>query len=77
MSDLGLESQGTVSSHLLLAKTKVAPIKAISLPRLNLFGAVFVTDMLRSLLNELPFKVKNIYYWIDSIIVISSLKKRC
>ncbi|XP_017465091.1 PREDICTED: uncharacterized protein LOC108358328 isoform X2 [Rhagoletis zephyria] len=73
---LRVENHGTVSSHLLLAKTKVAPIKTISLPRLELCGAVLVVDMLRSLLSELPFKVENIFCWTDSTIVLSWLKKR-
>ncbi|XP_046803840.1 uncharacterized protein LOC124419256 [Lucilia cuprina] len=67
--------RGKIYSHLLTCKTKVAPIKSVTLPRLELCGAVLAADLLKAVLCEIDIPLNQVYCWTDSTIVLSWLKK--
>ncbi len=66
------EKDGVLESRLLMAKARAAPIKVVSIPRLELLGAVLATDLVSCLNSNLdqPFKKENIVYWTDSMNVL-------
>ena len=58
---------------LVTAKTRVAPIKPMSIPRLELCGAALLAKLLSSVRRTLQVPLTHVYAWSDSTIVLSWL----
>ena len=67
-------SPSEASSMLMLAKAKVAPIKTMTQPKLELCGAYLMAKLFHGLLNNLPNKPTLIHCWSDSQIVLAWLR---
>ncbi|XP_037821303.1 uncharacterized protein LOC119610239 [Lucilia sericata] len=67
--------KGQVYTHLLAAKTKVAPVKFVTLPRKELCGAELMARMFKSIRSQLDIGSNRVYMWTDSTIVLSWLQK--
>ena len=56
---------------LVMAKTKVAPIKRLTIPRLELCAAVLSARLLNHVAKILRVCMEKIYAWTDSLVVLS------
>ena len=58
------------SVRLVASKTKVAPLHSISIPHLELMGAVLGNRLANSVVNALSMETKSIIFWTDSANVL-------
>ncbi|XP_035230500.1 uncharacterized protein LOC118202424 [Stegodyphus dumicola] len=62
--------------RLVTSKSKVAPIKQVTIPRLELCAAVLFTKLMTRVISALKLNVNNVFFWSDSTIVLAWLKKK-
>jgi len=60
-------TRGQVHCQLLISKARVAPIKKVSIPRLELTAATIAVKLHRRLQDELDIKVDAVLFWTDSL----------
>ena len=64
------DKQGQVSSQLVMSRSRVAPIKTVSLPRLELLAAVVNARLLKYVAETLPIKMDSVVCWTDSMVAL-------
>ena len=68
-----LDSVDNVHVSLVISKTKVSPIRRLTIPRFELCGAVVVTRLLQHVKDVLEVPLSDVYAWTDSSIVLNWL----
>ena len=65
---------GNISTRFLCSKSRVAPLKRLSLPRLELCAAMLLADMYQASLRALKTIFNKVRLWTDFMIVLAWLK---
>ncbi len=65
------DSDGKITVSLLCSKSRVAPIKSVSLARLELCAAVLLVELTQKVVSSLKLSFDSVHFWSDSTIVLN------
>ena len=68
---------GTVGCTLVASRTRVAPLKKLTVVRLELQGAVLATRLAQSVSSSLSTAADKILFWTDSEVVLGYINNNC
>ncbi|XP_078364199.1 uncharacterized protein LOC144648546 [Oculina patagonica] len=71
-----IDKLGQASSQLVMSKSRVAPIKEVSLPRLELLAAVVNARLLKFVVDTLQIKINRVVCWTDSMVTLHWIRGR-
>ncbi|GBM85144.1 hypothetical protein AVEN_85619-1, partial [Araneus ventricosus] len=66
---------GEVSIKLIASKSRVSPIKRLTIPKLELCSAVLLAKLVTRVISALKLDITNTFLWSDSMIVLCWLQK--
>ena len=65
-----VSASGNIHCTFIFGKSRVAPLKKITIPRMELTAATLAVKLNNMIITELSLHVDNVYYWTDSTTVI-------
>ncbi|XP_055591539.1 uncharacterized protein LOC129743526 [Uranotaenia lowii] len=70
-----ISSDGTIQVNLLTSKSRVAPLKPVTIPRLELLAAKLLAELTQKVMSAMQIEFHNVTLYSDSQIVLCWLKK--
>ncbi|XP_075247147.1 uncharacterized protein LOC142340458 [Convolutriloba macropyga] len=71
-----ISADGSIATHYVISKSKVAPIKQMSIPKLELEAATLGAELAGFCETEMTIDVKSKKFWTDSTAVLSWIKSK-
>lgn len=68
-----IDSQENIKTSLITSRTKVSPVKQQSIPRLELMGAVLLSELIVEVAEVIKVAKAHIHAWTDSTVVLAWL----
>ncbi|GBN10127.1 hypothetical protein AVEN_214037-1 [Araneus ventricosus] len=70
-----LSNSGEISTNLLCSKSRIAPLKSITIPRLELCAAVLLANLAQKTIKSMKISFHSTVLWTDSSIVLTWIQK--
>ncbi|XP_068749030.1 uncharacterized protein [Montipora capricornis] len=65
---------GNITTRLIMSKSRLVPLKAVSIPRLEVLGALIGLRLTRQVCSALKIPTNGVTYWVDSMNVGYSIQ---
>ena len=72
---LRIITDDTITCSMLFSKSRLAPLKTLTIPRLELQAAVLAVRMKTFILTEIDFPIESTHFWTDSTIVLQYINQ--
>ena len=69
-----VDENNKIETYLLCSKTRVAPLKLVTIPRLELCGALVMARLAQQVIKALEVSFDEVVFWTDSTIVLGWIK---
>lgn len=69
------DSSGKSTVRIVASKSRVAPLKCLTIPRLELCAAVLLSKLMKKVQTAVKLPVENTYFWTDAMIVLAWIQK--
>ncbi|RUA04970.1 MAG: hypothetical protein DSY43_05555 [Gammaproteobacteria bacterium] len=69
------DNKGSTTTQLVMAKSKVAPTKRITLPRLELLAAYILSKLMKFVLESITIKIQDVMCWSDSQVTLAWIRQ--
>ena len=71
-----INEMGEIHTSFIMGKARLAPLKSVSIPRLELLAATLAVKVQRTVKHELGLIYDDVYYWTDSTTVLYYLRNQ-
>ena len=71
-----INARGKIHCAILIGKSRVAPLKTMTIPRLELTAATMAVNINKLILAEFMHPIDDVVYWTDSTIVLQYIRNR-
>ena len=71
-----INEMGEIHTSFIMGKARLAPLKSVSIPRLELLAATLAVKVQRTVKHELELIYDDVYYWTDSTTVLYYLRNQ-